>query len=188
MQGDLGVANPFAALLAPGERLLWTGAPSAGGLFLANLAGILGTLIWAALSAAALVYAIGARQEAGFAATGMFLVIALYAFYRNVRAALGARHVRYAITADRILSVDNRDAAPFIVLRGEPEDRMREAWLDGRAKRGWQGTRGRATVKIPFTSYQLGTGKIPDGFQHDWLRFTSVERADAAVAMLNGAG
>jgi hypothetical protein len=182
----LEAANPFAAVLAPGETLLWSGAPTAGGLFLANVAGILGSLIWAALAAAGFGYAIVERQEAGFAACGIFVLVALYSLYRSVRDALGGRHVRYAITPQRILSIDDRDEAPFIVQRNYPQDSLREAWLDGRAKRGWR-RGGRATVKIPYTQFQLGTPRIPDGYQKNWLRFVAVEGADEAVALLNGA-
>ena len=187
MAGELDAADALTGALSPGERLLWSGGPSPGGLFLANLAGIFGTLIWAALAGAGFVYAIVTRTEAGFAACGVFFALALYAFGRNVRGAFSAHHLRYAITADRILSVDDRTAAPFVVLRADPEDRMRDAWLEGRVKRGWR-LGGRATVKIPYTSFQLGTGKIPDGWQKDWLRLVAVERPDEAVALLNGGG
>ena len=180
----LEAANPFGAMLAPGEPLLWSGAPTAGGLFLANVAGMVGSLIWAGLAGAGFVYAIVERQAAGFAACGVFVLVALYSLYRSVRDALGGRHVRYAITPERILAIDDRDASPFVVQRHYPQDSLREAWLDGRAKRGWR-RGGRATVKIPYTQFQLGTGKLPDGYHKNWLHFVAVERPDEAVALLN---
>lgn len=182
----LEASNPFSTVLAPGEPLLWSGAPSAGGLILANVAGMIGSLIWAALAATGFVYALVTRQEAGFAACGVFMLVALYSLYRSIRDALGGRHVRYAITPERILSIDDRDAEPFVVQRHYPEDSLREAWLDGLAKRGWR-RGGRATVKIPYTQFQLGTPKIPDGYQKNWLRLVAVEAPDEAVALLNGA-
>ena len=94
--------------------------------------------------------------------------------------------MRYAITPERILSLDDRGEAPFVVQRHYPEDSLREAWLDGRARRGWRHS-GRATVKIPYTQFQLGTAKIPDGYQKNWLHFVAVDAPDEAVALLNGA-
>ena len=187
MAGELEGAYSFGGVLAPGERLLWSGAPSGGGQFLASLGGIFGSLIFAALGGAGFAYAIVTRTETGFAACGTFLAAGLVAFGRDLMDGFEAKHLHYAITSARILSVDDREAAPFAVLRGSPEDRMRDAWLDGRAKRSWWRGR-RATVKIPYRSFQLGTGKIPDGWQRDWLRLVAVEKADEAVALLNGAG
>ena len=185
MEGEREAAGPVANMLAPDERLLWSGAPSAGGLFLASLPSLLGALLFGALAGTAFAYAILTRTETGFAASGTFLAAALFAFARNLRSAFGAHHLHYAITPDRILSLDDRGAEPLIVRRSEPEDRMRDTWLDGEARRGWR-RGGLATVKIPCRAFQLGTGKIADGYQRSWLRFVAVERADEAVALLNG--
>lgn len=186
MPEDALAAAAFAGLLLPGEHLLWTGQPTAAGLFFANLWGVVGALFWAALAVVGLVTAIATHAGTAFAACGFFLLVMLFGLYRQAGQAIAGKHQHYAITESRLLSLDTRHPAGMVVvMRAMTNDSEREPWLCGKARRG-RGRSGRATVRIPYKAYTLGGRNTGPGYRIFDLRFVAVRDADAAVALVNG--
>ncbi len=165
MPEDPAAAAAFAGQLLPGEQLLWSGQPTAAGLFFANLWGLVGTLVWAALATVGLVTAIATHAAAAFAASGFFLLVMLFGLYRQARRASAGKHQFYAITDGRILSLDTRRPGDMVVvMRAMTHDSEREPWLYGKAARG-RIRSGRANVRIPYKAYTLGGRTTGPGYR-----------------------
>jgi hypothetical protein len=136
-----------AAVLRPGEELLWAGRPKQGiWLRAADAYLIPFSVMWGGFAIFWEVMAVRSRVSAGMAIWGIpFVLIGLYVLFgRFVHAARVRRQVAYGLTAERV-----------IVLGGRRGKKVRSYRLD-------------SLTDLGLHEYADGTGTIDLGSQDSW--------------------
>lgn len=182
------MANPIdtsiSRVIESGERVMWTGEPTAGGLFRANLSAMIDGLFFAAICVGGFVGTIVTHGPPYlFAVCGALGLFALYSLRGDVRRAFAARHLHYAITNRRILVIDDRDATPIAFARRRPEGESDARWYQGNVRCNSR-PGGRATIRFDFEAYSLGGMHTGPRYRTFTQKLVAVADSDRAVAIL----